>query len=185
MAIAAENLALEYNQLTDEQLVERYKTGDRRSLDFLITAHISELYRRIHGQVPESDVEDVRQEILLSFVKSIGNFTVGSSFAAWLATIAKRRIVDYYRQTARQVVRLPEDEQSEMDDAWENIDDELTVKEALVAMPEKYRAVLSLRLLEDRSFGDISKALDLNYEAVRSRYRRGITMLKEKLEGNL
>ncbi len=185
MLASAENVALDYNRMTDEQLVERYQTGDRKSLDFLVTSHIPELYRRVYGQVPECDVEDVRQEILLSFLKSIGSFRVGSSFAAWLATIAKRRIVDYYRQTARQVVKLPEDNLFETDDLWRRIDDELTVKEALAKIPEKFRKVLSLRLMDDLSFGEISKRLDLNYEAVRSRYRRGLKMLKEKLNDSL
>ena len=181
MSASVQSAGSIYSQLTDEELVERFKNGDSESLDFLVRIYLPKTYKRVCRQIPESDVEDVRQEILLSFIKSVGKLKTSSNFGAWFARIAARRIADYYRQTSRQKEDVVEDQPIEVDDSWKSIDDELTVREALIGMPGKYREVLSLKFLEDLSLAEISEKLGLTYEAARSRYRRGIHMLKEKV----
>lgn len=185
MSASAQNITSNYGQLTDEELVERFKSGDRKSLDVLIGGYLPKTHRKVCSLVPEPDVEDVEQEIFLSFMKSIYNFRISQSFAAWFATITARRIADYYRQKYRERDRLTEDQhlpKAKVDDPWKKLDDEWTVEEALVEIPEIYREVLSLKFSEDLSLGEISEKLGLTYEAARSRYRRGIGMLKEKMK---
>lgn len=181
MSVSTQSARSIYSQLTDEELVERFKNGDSESLDFLVRIYLPKTYMKVRRQIPESDVEDVRQEILLSFIKSVDKLKTSSNFGAWFARIAARRIADYYRQTARQREDVVEDQPIKVDDSWKSIDDELTVREALMGMPDKYREVLSLKFLDDLSLAEISKKLGLTYEAARSRYRRGIHMLKEKV----
>jgi RNA polymerase sigma factor (sigma-70 family) len=180
MLNSIENAKSTRSRLTDEELVERFKNGDRQSLDTLVRAYLPKAHKRVSSLVPEPDVEDVRQEIFLSFVKSIGNFTIRSNFAAWFNKITMSRIADYYRKTSRQRDKLIENQFSEVDDSWKDIDDELTVREALTEIPEKYREILSLKFIEGYSLTEISGKLGLTYEAARSRYRRGIGMLREK-----
>jgi RNA polymerase sigma-70 factor (ECF subfamily) len=178
-----QNTETVYSQLTDEELVERFRNGDRESLNVLIRNYLPKTQRRVCVMVPECDAEDVKQEIFLSLVGAIGNFKSMSTFATWFHRITMSRIADYYRKATREKDRATEDQPSEIDDPWSKVDDELTVKEALVAMPEKYRKVLLLRFLEDMSFGEIAERLGMKYEAVRSRHRRGMDMLKERLTG--
>lgn len=181
MLASVEGAKSSYSRLTDEELVERSRNGDAKALEFLVKAYLPKAHKKVCSLVPASDVEDVRQEIFLSFVKSIANFRIRSNFAAWFARITMRRIADYYRQKSRQKDDPIEDLPTEVDDPWEKIDDELTVKRALLEMPEKYAEVLSMTFSEDLSLIEISKKLGLTYEATRSRYRRGINMLREKL----
>jgi RNA polymerase sigma-70 factor (ECF subfamily) len=176
-----ENTKRTYSQLTDEELVERSRNGDSQALDVLIRIYLPKAHRKVRSLVPESDVEDVRQEIFLSFIKSIANFKHRSNFSAWFARITMRRIADYYRQKSRRMDDPTEDLPTEVDDPWKKIDDELTVRRALLEMPEKYAEVLLLMFSEGLSLGDVSERLSLTYEATRSRYRRGVNMLKERL----
>lgn len=99
MLPSAENTEAAYSQLTDEQLVERLKNGDRASLDVLVKAYLPRTYRKVRRLVPESDAEDVRQEIFLSLVDSIDDFEGRSTFATWLHKITMNRVSDYYRVT--------------------------------------------------------------------------------------
>ena len=170
-----------YGQLTDEELLRRFKNGDRECLDVLIRGYLPKTYKRVYSMVPESDAEDVEQEIFLSFIKSIGKFEINTSFAAWFDRITARRIADYYRHRSRQREDLTENQPSKVDDPWKSIDEQLTLEAGLKGMPEKYRSVLLMKLSEDLSISEISERLDLTYEATRSRYRRGIKMLREKL----
>jgi len=181
MLPTVQNIEASYRQLTDEQLVERLKNGDRKSLDVLVKVYLPRTYSKVRRLVPESDAEDVRQEIFLSLVDSIGNFEGRSTFATWFNKITMRRIADYYRVTSRQKDKHSEEQPLRMDDPWERTDAELTVKEALTEMPEMYKEVLLLRLSEGLSLSEISEKLGVTYEATRSRCRRGMNMLKEKV----
>ena len=181
MLTSVENAKPTYSQLTDEELVERSKNGDTEALEVLVRAYLPRAHKKVRSLVPESDVEDVRQEIFLSLIKSIANFKIKSNFAAWFGRITTRRIADYYRQKSRQRYDLTEDQLTEVDDPWERVDDELTVRKALLEMPEKYADVLVLKFSKGLSLDEISEKLGLTYEATRSRCRRGINMLREKL----
>jgi RNA polymerase sigma-70 factor (ECF subfamily) len=181
MLTSVGNAKLTYSQLTDEELVERSRNGDTEALEVLVRIYLPKAYRKVCSLVPECDAEDVRQEIFLSFVKSIANFRIRSNFAAWFGRITMRRIADYYRQRSRRRDDPTEELPTEVDDPWGKIDDELTVERALLEMPEKYAEVLLLTFSEGLSLVEISERLDLTYEATRSRYRRGVNMLKEKL----
>ena len=182
MLPGAENIEPTYRQLTDEELVERSKNGDRKSLDVLVRAYLPRTCSKVRSLVPESDVEDVRQEIFLSLVGSIGNFKGRSTFATWFHRITMSRIADYYRETSRQKDKRSEEQPLRTDDPWKRTDEELTVKEALMEIPEMYKEVLLLRLSEGLSLGEISEKLGVTYEAIRSRCRRGMNMLKEKVK---
>lgn len=181
MLTSVENAKSTYSQLTDEELAERYRNGDANALEVLIGIYLPKTYRKVCSLVPESDAEDVRQEIFLSFIKSIRNFRIRSNFAAWFGRITMRRIADYYRQRSRRRDELTEDQPTEVDDPWKKIDDELTLERALLEVPEKYAEVLSLNFSEGLSLGEISEKLGLTYEATRSRYRRGVDLLREKV----
>lgn len=182
MLTSVEKTESNYSRLSDEELVERFRNGDRESLDALVRAYLPKTYKKVCRQVPESDAEDVRQEILLSFIESIGNLRISSNFAAWFRIIVSRRIADYYRQTSRQRGKFTGKPPPEAEDPWKKIDDELTIKEALVEIPENYKEVLLLKFSEGLSLSEISEKLGLTYEAARSRYRRGMDMLKGKMK---
>jgi len=172
---------LAYNRLTDEELAEWSRDGDTAALEALTRIYLPKVHRKVRSLVPESDVEDVRQEIFLSFMESLSNFKYRSNFAAWFGKIVMRRVADYYRQCARRrdetVEKLPE----EIYDPWEKIDYELTIERVLLRIPKKYAEVLLLVFLEGLSLVKASKVLGLTYEATRYRLRRGVGILKEKV----
>jgi len=169
--------------LTDEELAERSRNGDTEALEVLVRTYLPKTHRKVRSLVPESDAEDVRQEIFLSLIKSLPNFRVRSNFAAWFGKITMGRIADYYRQRSRRRDDPTEELPSEIYDPWRKVNYKLTVEGALQGIPETYAGVLLLAFTEGLSLVEISGELHLTYEATRSRYRRGVNMLKEKLTG--
>ena len=169
-------------RLTDEELVERIKSGNRESLDILVEAYLPKVYSRVQSLVPESDADDVTQEIFLSLVRSIERFQGGSAFATWFYRIAMNRVADYYRKISlRQRANFSKERNPRAFDPREWIDSELTLKEALVNLPDKYREILVLRFLEGLSFGDIAERLSLTYGATKYRYRRAICIVRKRI----
>jgi RNA polymerase sigma-70 factor (ECF subfamily) len=169
-------------RLSDLELVERIKNGDRESLDILVKAYLPKVYNRVLSLVPESDAEDVTQEIFLSLVDSIDSFRGRSAFSTWFHRITMNKVADYHRKSSRRKEQLKENDVPRAIDPWKGTDDELIVKEVLVELPDKYREVLLLKFSEGLSFGEIAEQLNLTYEATRSRYRRAIVMVRERLE---
>ncbi len=185
MAIAIETMEVAISRSRDEYLLEQYRNGHSDALEALVRDYIPKTYRKVCILIPESDVQDVMQEIFLSLIESINNFKSRTNFSAWFNKITMRRIADYYRWRSRQRDKVSEDQFCEVDDiqndaAWKNIDDRLTVEEALVGMPENYTEILALKFLEDLSLAEISDQLHLTYEATRSRYRRAMGVLKRR-----
>jgi len=169
-------------RLTDEELAERIKNGDKASLDILVKAYLPKVYNRVRSLVPESDAEDVTQDIFMSLVDSIGNFQGKSAFTTWFHRIIMNKIADYHRRTFRRREKLGETQPPTDINPWSATDDELIVKQALIKLPEKYREVLLLKFSEGLSFGEIAEKLGLTYEATRSRYRRAIETVRDRIE---
>ena len=169
-------------RFTDEELVRRIKNGDSESLGILVKSYIPKVHNKVKSLVPESDAEDVTQDIFMSLVDSIGSFQGKSAFGTWLHRIAMNKIADYHRKTARRRDKLGENQPPESIDPWSATDDELVVKQALMELPERHREILLLKFSEGLSFAEIAEKLDLTYEATRSRYRRAIEAMRDEIE---
>jgi len=169
-------------QLTDEELVERIKSGDAEALDILIRAYLPKVHNRVRSLVPESDADDVTQDIFMSLVDSIGSFQGKSAFATWFHRISMNKVADYHRRTSRRKEQSIEDAAPRIVDPWVATEDEMMVKETLVKLPDKHREILLLRFAEGLSFTEVGERLDLTYEATRSRFRRAIEAARDIME---
>jgi RNA polymerase sigma-70 factor (ECF subfamily) len=87
---------------------------------------------------------------------------------AWLQTVARRRLVDHWRSTSahrRRVERLAFDRRPEAAPVG---DPDGRVEQALGSMPDRQRAVLTLRYLDEYSVSEVATSLGLSYKATES-----------------
>jgi len=167
--------------LRDDELISRIKAGDMKSFDTLVKSYFSMTYRKVLKLVPAEDAEDVTQDIFLNLVCSIDNFEGRSAFATWFNKIIVNRVADYHRRMFRQKgMFIPEGLLSHEPSQETNSDFEM--RDLLMKLPKPYREVLLMKFCHDLSFGEIASALGIAYEAVRSRYRRGIRCAARKIE---
>lgn len=115
-----------------------------------------------------STAEDLTSE---TFAAAIKRFDAGCGdevTPAWLRTVAKRRLIDHWRSLAsrdRSMVRLaglamtPPAPPSDPDD---------DIDRALSSLPERQRAALVLRYMDDFSTSEVATALDVTYKAAES-----------------
>ena len=94
---------------------------------------------------------------------------------AYLVTIVKNESLTLLRKCRKD---LPLDE-SLMKCSLD--DDSATIIDTIRSMPETYRAVLEMRLVEERTTREIAAALGLSEGAVNTRISRGRALLAEKL----
>jgi RNA polymerase sigma factor (sigma-70 family) len=169
-------------QLTDEELVERIKDGDSDCLDVLVKSHFPKVHSRIHNLVPESDADDVTQDVFMSLMDSISSFEGRSAFSTWFHKITMNKVADYHRRNARRKEDFGEDEVLYIFNPWEEMDEGLIIEQMLRSIPQKYKEILLLRHSEGLSFSEIADKLDLSYEATRSRYRRALILVRKKIK---
>lgn len=88
--------------LTDEQLVQRYRSGDASAFEELVRRHHDDLIRflvRLSGN--RAVAEDAFQETFLQVHLSADTFDVTRRFKPWLFTIAANKARDALRRSAR------------------------------------------------------------------------------------
>jgi RNA polymerase sigma-70 factor (ECF subfamily) len=168
----------------ERALVTAAQQGGQTAFGQLYDHYLPRVYRRVCSLVPESDVEDVTQEIWISVARSIGNFRGGSSFSTWLYRIVKRRIADYYRKDARQAAQVPlEDVDHKMSaNPLSGMGDALLMRQALRAIPESHREIILLRLADGLPFDEVAQRLDLSLGAAKMRFYRAVESCQEKVK---
>ncbi len=130
-----------------------------------------------------ADAEDLVQETLLRAFRGLDGYTPGTNARAWLFTILHRARLDAVRRDARRPVAV---ELEEADAPVPPPQDLLArgheeVEAALGRVPEVYRAALLLRDVEELSYEEIARMLDVPAGTVMSRIHRGRRLLRAAL----
>jgi RNA polymerase sigma-70 factor (ECF subfamily) len=126
--------------------------------------------------------EDITGE---TFVAASGRFAAGRGdevTPAWLQTVARRRLVDHWRAAAahrRRVERLAREPIRPNPTAS---DPDGPVHRALNSLPDRQRAALVLRYLDEFSVSEVSHVLDVSYKAAESLLSRARRSFADALE---
>jgi len=122
----------------------------------------------------ESDAEDAVQETYIKFFQKAPPFKSKDHQKAWLIRVATNKCRDILRFRARH----PQIEDAEIRDIVSDPTDS-GILEALTALPEKFRLVLTLYYIEGYRIGDIAKILAISSSAVKMRLQKGRRLLEE------
>ena len=172
--------------VSDEYLIQQFAQGDLLAFESLYNRHVKAVYNRVRYVVPETDVEDVTQEVFLAAICSLRAFRGEAQFSTWLRTITNNKVAEYYRKRSRKKetmqVDLVQAEQRSDQSNTVSLEDSIALKHALNHLPNQYREVILLRFAEGMQFKEIAKHLKKNPEAVKSLFRRAISALRKKME---
>jgi RNA polymerase sigma-70 factor (ECF subfamily) len=145
------------------------------------------------------DAEDLVQEAYLRAYRFFHTFRRGTHIKAWLFRILRNTFINRYRA---QKIRPEEVDFGKIEASYEQmieetftrdrtppspeeivmegvLDDE--IEQALARLPEEYRAVVLMALLEEMSYREIADALSIPLGTVMSRLHRGRKMLQADL----
>lgn len=144
-----------------------------------------------------ADAEDIVQETFLKAYRGYGTFKEGTNLKAWLYRILTNTYINRYRKQQR---RPAEVELGELQDLYlfkrmgevsgaersteESVLESMVdadIKEALEALPEKFRLPVLLADVEGFSYKEIAEIIDVPIGTVMSRLHRGRKALQKKL----
>ena len=133
----------------------------------------------------EADAEDLTQEAFIKAFQKIEQFKGEVTFGAWLKRIVVNRCLDFLKARRQYFVELEEGRLVvAQTDSWE-VSDQIGIEEVRAAMerlPDKYRYVVQLFLLEGYNHAEISEILGIGEATCRTRLMRGKVYLKELLK---
>lgn len=174
------------SEMSDEHLVQQFVQGNTQAFDYLYDRYVKTVYDRVRYVTPETDVEDVTQEVFIALLGSLSSFRGEAKFSTWLRRLTKNKVAEYYRKRSRKKETMQVDlEHAEQKSDQSNasiLEDRITLRHALNNIAEDYREVILLRYAEEMRFKEIAELLDQNPEATKSLYRRAMSALQKELE---
>lgn len=179
----------------ERQLIQRAVAGDRRAFGELVALNSRMVALTIRGVIPtisREELEDAAQEVFLSAWRGIGSFRMESGFSTWLHTIATRHCWRRAKRTRRKrdLLSSADDDDGptlEVDggartDARILRDERAAALErALAELPEEFRMVLLLRVVEEMPVEQVAAILEISEGTVKSRLSRARSKMKELL----
>lgn len=139
-------------------------------------------YRIVHD---EEEAQDVLQEGFISAFRNLKNYRGDATFGAWLKRIVVNKALNAVKR--KKMDRFPDEGQVEvMEESVDEFQDfPFTVEKVRGAMdrlPDGYRMVLSLYLLEGYDHGEIAEILGISESTSKSQFNRSKKKLRELLE---
>jgi len=131
----------------------------------------------------DMEAEDVMQEAFLSAFKKIDTYRGEVSFGAWLKRIVVNRSLDYLKKRKVQFEEINERTTEIKDYQMETKEVDIQmVKKAIQKLPDGYRIVLSLYLIEGYDHEEISQILGISNSSSRTQLLRAKNKLKAILK---
>ena len=163
----------------DPSLIAAVRGGDQDAFETMYARYAPMVHGILLARAPRDEVDDLVQDVFLTALRKIHMLRDDAAFGGWLATIARNRAMDFYRQRTESE-ELTED----IPDAAASTDDAGEAARALAAiraLPEAYRETLILRLVEGMTGPEIAERTGLTPASVRVNLHRGMKLLREML----
>lgn len=176
---------------SDVQLIHRVQSGDTDAFDELMRRYSASVYKVTYSLTRNhADADDLSQETFIRAYRAIARFDERYQFYTWLRRIAVNLCFNYLKRGKKfRFVPLPEsDGDAESVDIADpnpsSADSGLRrdLDAGLVHLPPDQRAVFVLRVDEEMSYDEISKALHIPVGTVMSRLNRAREKLRELLQ---
>jgi RNA polymerase sigma-70 factor (ECF subfamily) len=88
---------------SDAALLERWRGGDRRAGDVLVSRHVGAVRSYFRGRISGPDSEDLVQETLSRLTGAIRGFQARSSLRTYVMSIAHNTLNDHLRRGYRRI----------------------------------------------------------------------------------
>lgn len=189
MGVNSLNKVKEIDMKRDEvKLIDRARRGDRQAVGKLYERHFDSIYNYVYYRVDnQATAEDLSTEVFIRMLENLDGFSPGERpFLAWLYTIARNLVIDYYREdgenplpikdkilkgTAKSPAKVIEKSQSQR-----------CYTKALYHLTEDQRRVIIHKFIDELSTAETAQLMGKTEGAVRSLQHRALRSLKEALE---
>jgi RNA polymerase sigma-70 factor, ECF subfamily len=182
-------------EISDAQVIERIVAGESFLFEILMRRHNRRVFRATRAISRRDDeAEDVMQEAYVRAYEHLAEFRGDASFATWLTRIAVHEAMARSRRERRvgpldQQLQESENMLAKAHRTPEQLvhDSELrgVLENAIDALPEDFRLVFVLRVVEQMNGAETAECLGIPEETVKTRLHRARLRLREIVLGAL
>lgn len=170
--------------LTDAELVRLART-DRAAFGELYDRYVGRVYGYCHRRLRSREAaEDATSQVFIRALSALDTHRDGTSFAAWLFTIAERTVIDAWRRQRPQVDVDAVPERADLgptpEDAAIDAEARAAVHDLLRQLPDDQRRAIELRLA-DLTGPEVAHVMGRPPGAVKMLQFRAITTLRRLL----
>lgn len=184
-ALAVEPPPVAAPVVDDQALIAATLAGRPEAFEELVVRYERAVYnlavRTLHDA---TEAQDAAQEAFFKAYRALGTFRPGAKFSTWIFTICYRGCCD--RLAKRK--RFSGDEFPDRADPSagpaalaERNDEAVRLRSAIDALPEKYRAVITLYHLQGKQYEEIATVLNLPLGTVKTHLFRAKEQLRKAL----
>ncbi len=184
-------------EISDGTLVQQALAGDQRAFEALVRRYNVPLFNFICHCLGDYDLAcDVSQQVFLQLYISMPTLRTGEPLKAWLFQVARNRCLDELRR--KRAIHFSELEATNDDDDLsplaimpdtrplpdeiaERHDLQSALRQAIEALPPKFRSVVLLRYAGQLSFSEIGKTLNMPEATAKTYFQRARPLLRNAL----
>ncbi|MFH1008063.1 MAG: sigma-70 family RNA polymerase sigma factor [Candidatus Latescibacterota bacterium] len=174
--------------MLDVELIRQTLSGNTEAFGGLVEKYRGFVYGlgfHLVGSFP--DAEDLAQEALLRAYTNLHRLNDPRCFAAWLKRIVSNTCLDWGRRRGTTDIRLDQEAMELPADAptpaetWAEAQRRVALQVLLARIPESSRLTLTLRYIDDLSYQEIARFLNVPLHTVKNRLRKGRAQLREEM----
>ncbi|KMY46056.1 RNA polymerase sigma factor SigW [Bacillus sp. FJAT-27916] len=180
-----------------KERIQQVRDGDQRAFEDIVEFYKDKVFQLCYRMLGDRyEAEDVAQEAFLRAYVNIHTFQMNRKFSTWLYRIATNLCIDRIRKKKPDFYldaevagtegldmysqipsaeKLPEEE-------LENLELKERVQLEIQKLPEKYRAAIVLKYVDELSLKEISEILHLPIGTVKTRIHRGRDALRKSMQ---
>src|SRR5579863_1633377 len=195
----ADHAKTDIRNSSDGVLAQKCLVDDQEAFEALVKRYSPLLIHSICRIVGDYDEGcDVLQQVLLQLYISLPTLKQDKPLRSWLLHVARNRCLDVLRR--RRTIRfsaleaVDEDEEVSLlasmcdpgplpEEVAEQHDLQISVRRAIDGLPAKYRRVVLMRYVGQKSFAEIARALNIPGTTAKTYFQRAKPLLRAALKG--
>ena len=170
----------------EARLRQLLSIGSVEGLSLLWDIHAESMFKALYAIVQSaSDAEDILHNVFIKISKNSRKLAEAKNFNAYLFRLTRNAGIDAYKQLKKRRQHTSTDFLVDLPHGGipTDTDKQQCIHQALQALPEEQRSVVTLKIYDDKTFAEISDMLDISANTCASRYRYAVEKLRALLKG--
>lgn len=179
--------------LSDEELVEGFVSGNHKNFDVLFERHKQKVYSYIFIMIKQEDItEDIFQETFVKVHSNLlkGKYSESGRFVSWVMRIAHNLIIDYFRKKKNNAIIYSDDYERDIFNQQRFSDTTieeklvkrelyLTINELVESLPDAQKEIIKMRHFMGLSFKEIAEETNVSINTALGRMRYALINLRK------
>jgi len=182
----------------DSLLVQNALAGDQKAYSELMSLYWNSIEKTLSLKlVSREDVEDLTIATFSKAFDKLDSYDDSFAFSTWIQTIASNTLIDFFRKKDQKTISIDQQKEDDEINNIDVVDNSLDPENHLIRVQKNkhitgivhrlkphYRELIILRYLDEMSYVEISKKLNMPLGSVKAKLFRARDLLMHILKNN-